>query len=367
MFEPLIEKTIETFNNVTAWPMAMAHNLPIEAVGRAPAVGDALTAAPVYRPARPAESAVAWLVDWRQYRADALAAELLTEGYRIQAAGEPLTIQAGDERRSFGRGTLIIHAGVQPERLDAVGPRLAELSEKHGVEVVAAEGSLVADGIDLGSPSAHMLKAPRPAMLTGTGINAYGAGTLWHWFDTRLEQPLARIDTDRLGRVNLNDYSHVIVPPTVLADWARIRPAGWPTMCAPAARWWRLAMPRSGLSPWIWAGRLLKKTATAGMKTTPLSAAITVITARTLRANTWAAARWRFSWTPPTRWAGATTRKSWWSSARARTCSNRLTTPMCTRPPMPTSRWWPAICRRPTATALPARRPSALPITARAG
>lgn len=214
MFEPVIEETIETFYDVSAWPMAMAHNLPIEAAGRAPAVGDALTETPVYRPARPAESAVAWLVDWRQYRADALAAELLTEGYRIQAAGEPLTIQAGDERRSFGRGTLIIHAGVQPERLDAVGPRLAELSEKHGVEVVAAEGSLVADGIDLGSPSAHMLKAPRPAMLTGTGINAYGAGTLWHWFDTRLEQPLARIDTDRLGRVDLNDYSHVIVPPT---------------------------------------------------------------------------------------------------------------------------------------------------------
>jgi hypothetical protein len=56
-----------------------------------------------------------------------------------------------------------------------------------------------------------MLAAPRVALLTGDGLNPYSAGYTWHWFDTRLQQPLARIDWQRLPR-NLNDYTHVILP-----------------------------------------------------------------------------------------------------------------------------------------------------------
>jgi hypothetical protein len=77
---------------------------------------------------------------------------------------------------------------------------------------VAAERGLSLSGPDLGSPSVPVLAPVRPALLTGQGMRATHAGYIWHWFDTRIEQPLSRLDWANLFMADLSAYTHLILP-----------------------------------------------------------------------------------------------------------------------------------------------------------
>jgi hypothetical protein len=213
VFEAVTEMDVETFYDVSAWPMDMAHDLPLATVRRMPSVGEALSETPVHRPAAVDTGALAWLVSWDQYRADALLADLLDDGYRVQVATEPMTVPVDGGERAFGRGSLVVHSGIQPEELDAVGSRLAELSNEHGVDVVAAGRGMAVDGVDLGSPSVPVLEPVSAAVLTGRGVSAYAAGAVWHWFDTRLAHAVTQLDARSLRSSDLEGHTHLIVPP----------------------------------------------------------------------------------------------------------------------------------------------------------
>jgi len=213
IFDTPTDLPMETFYDVSAWPLQHAFDLPLERVRRLPATGRTLTEAtlPSFTPAQPSASAVAWVVDWRQHRAPAVLAALLADGYRVQAAEAPMALRTEDGRVDFGRGSLVIHAGIQPSVSPPVAERLAELSTRHAVEVRAVRSGLAIDGLDLGSPSLPVIEAPRLALLTGDGLNPYSAGSLWRWFDVHLDQPVAMLEADDLPR-DLDDYTHLLLP-----------------------------------------------------------------------------------------------------------------------------------------------------------
>ena len=213
VFELLTELEMETFYDVSTWPLAMAYDLPLEAVRRLPAVGDALNQAPRFEPAPVRQQALAWLVPWDQRGSAPLLAALLAEDYRVQALTRPSRFRLIDGgEQELSRGSLVIHGGVQPAELPTVGARLAEWSERFGVTVHAVDGGLAMSGLDLGSPSAPVVTPVRPALLVGDGLRANHAGYIWHWFDQYLQQPLSRIDWQRLGNLDLSDYTHLILP-----------------------------------------------------------------------------------------------------------------------------------------------------------
>ncbi len=212
VFEVVTEPPMETFYDVSAWPLALAWHLPLESVRRLPDTGSALTRVPDFAPAPVAATAVAWLLPWDQYRAPAVLAALLADGYRVQVAADPLSASTDNGSRRLVRGSLVLHPGLQPEGLKPLNERLAELSRRHQVEVLAARGGLSLSGPDLGSPSVPVVPAIRPALLVGPGLRSTHAGYIWHWFDTRLEQPLTRLDWIQLFQFELADYSHLILP-----------------------------------------------------------------------------------------------------------------------------------------------------------
>ena len=49
-------------------------------------------------------------------------------------------------------------------------------------------------------------------MIVGSGVRAYDAGEIWHLFDTRYKIPITKIDLRNITRINLNEYSHIILP-----------------------------------------------------------------------------------------------------------------------------------------------------------
>ncbi len=210
LFDLVTELSMETFYDVSTWPLGLSYDVPVASVRRLPAMGQALNTAPEVSVSAIDDQAVAWLVPWDQYHAPAVLAHLLAEGYRVQVATDP--VQLTRQSEAYVRGSLIVHPGIQPNHLPSVGEVLANLSQDRAVEVVSLASGLVTAGPDVGSPSAPVIPHIRPAMLVGEGVNVYNAGYIWHWFDAYLGQPIAKIDTRDIGRVDWSDYTHVILP-----------------------------------------------------------------------------------------------------------------------------------------------------------
>ncbi len=213
VFELVDELPMETFYDVSTWPLALSFDLPLEPVRRLPAVGEALAAVEPVRASAPPEDAVAWVVRWDQRAAAPLLGALLADDYRVQVMTRPTRLHVGaNAEREFIRGSLVIHRGLQPAQAPPVAERLAELAERHGAEVHAVRSGLAVAGSDLGAPSVPLVDPVRPVLLVGSGLRATHAGYIWHWFDQYLQQPLTRIDWQRLGRINLTEYTHLILP-----------------------------------------------------------------------------------------------------------------------------------------------------------
>ena len=214
VLDPVIDLPMETFYDVSTWPLGMAWDLPLEAVRRLPATEQPLTEAPVHAPPAVAEQALAWLIPWDQRGAAPVLAALLAEGFRVQTLTRPTRVRLIDDQdeRALVRGSLVVHRGLQPDTLEAPGERLAELAATFGTEIVATARGLAVSGLDLGSPSAPVLESVRPALLVGQGLRATHAGYIWHWFDQVLEQPLTQLDWQRLESIPLAEYTHLILP-----------------------------------------------------------------------------------------------------------------------------------------------------------
>jgi len=214
LFATPTELPMETFYDVSAWPLQHAFDLPLERRDRLPEPGARLTddALPDVEPASVATDPVAWAIDWRQHHAPALLAALLADGYRVQGLSEPARLAGIDEPVELGRGSILVHTGIQPEHLSPVGETLPALAAQHRVDITPVVRGLAVDGIDLGSPSAEVMQAPRPLLLAGDGVSGYGAGYVWRWFDVHVDQPVTRVAPDDLPD-DLDDYTHIIAPP----------------------------------------------------------------------------------------------------------------------------------------------------------
>ena len=214
IFATPTELPMETFYDVSAWPLQHAFGLPLARSARLQADGVRISDATL--PSVPAPtldaSATAWVIDWQQHRAPAVLAALLARGYRVQATETPLELAAQGDAQRFGRGSIVVHHGIQPDHLPPVAEALAALGERHHVSIASVSSGLARRGSDLGSRSIPVLDAPKPILLTGDAVSSYGAGYVWHWFDTILDQPLTRIDADRLPS-DLDGYTHIIMPP----------------------------------------------------------------------------------------------------------------------------------------------------------
>lgn len=208
LFDPVTDLSMETFYDVSTWPLGLSYGLPAEKVRRLPKQGQLLTDVPSMATSRIDTEAVAWLVPWNQHHASGLLAGLMAQGYRVQATEDPMTVDG----QTFVRGSLIIHPGIQPGHLAHVGSAIQALVASHPVNVISLSSGLADNGPDIGSPSVPVLKPIRPAVLVGEGINGYNAGYIWYWFDHHLKQPITKIDTGQLSQVDWSDYTHIILP-----------------------------------------------------------------------------------------------------------------------------------------------------------
>ena len=157
------------------------------------------------------QSPIGYLIDWRDSASPALLYDLLEAGANVRVASAPFTaLTTSKGAVEFGFGTLF----VAPKLQDAIPEAaMALLTEAHakGVKIYPAASSYTPEGIDLGSRGFDVLSLPKVLMVTGPGTSAYGTGEIWHLLDTRVDMPITMVDSHNLRRVDLDNYTHVIM------------------------------------------------------------------------------------------------------------------------------------------------------------
>jgi len=213
MFEAVTSFPDSTFYDTSAWSAALAYGLPYTPIqeGSVPR-GEQITAVPDRRGiGQVAQPAVAYLLDWGDYRAAKALHALQKRDVTTKTAYEPFEVETHHGVRSYPRGT--IQVPVQPQTISPDSlHRLVEHVERHAeVNIQAAPTSRVREGMDLGSGRFEPLDAPTPLMLVGEGMSAYEAGEVWHLLDTRVDMPITKVDRSDVDRVDLPDYNTLVL------------------------------------------------------------------------------------------------------------------------------------------------------------
>lgn len=202
------------FYDTSAWTLPGAFNLRYAELAEplsSDLLGPSITAKSF--PAQPFRSNatdLAYVVDYRGYYAPRTLARLLSAGVRVQVATQPL--QLSEQAETWPTGSLVVYVGNQPESRGSIASILNEAAEKDALRIAATETGLTPQGVDLGSNALHQLQMPKILLAIGSGVTASEAGEIWHLLDHRFRIPVTLVDVERFGSLNLEEYTHVILP-----------------------------------------------------------------------------------------------------------------------------------------------------------
>ncbi|RMH16118.1 MAG: zinc carboxypeptidase [Acidobacteria bacterium] len=216
LFETRTEFADSTFYDVSAWTLPLAFGLPYAeldaAAWKRAQPGPALVEVPAPAGRFPAaDEGVAYAFAWDGYYAPRALYRLLAAEVAARLATLPFTADTDAGRRDFTYGTVVVPMGLQTVPRQRVVELLGEAARDDGVDVYAIASGLTPAGVDLGSPNLEPLTRPEVGLVVGSGVSMYQAGQVWHLLDQRLAMPLTLLDKERLGRLDLERYSHLIL------------------------------------------------------------------------------------------------------------------------------------------------------------
>lgn len=212
IFEKRTKFEDSLFYDISAWGMPLCFNVPYGEAKTPVALGEKISKNDFPKGRVIGSSNYAYLFEWDGYFAPRAAYELQKKGYKLKVATEPFTGVIEGGTKSFDYGTVEITAGGnQLSNLDGLRALLEKLAERDGVDFYAAPTGLTPTGIDLGSSYFAPMRAPRPLIITGAGINPNDAGEIWHLLDTRVNLPLTMSDIAQVNRMSLDKYNTLIL------------------------------------------------------------------------------------------------------------------------------------------------------------
>jgi len=226
------------FYDVSTWTLPLAMGLPTAEITDGGTVrrlaGEPVEHAPTLGASPPgdSDSTYAYVFGWSETYAPRTLGRLLRAGVRARVALKPFRAATPDGLRDFDRGTVVVPLGIQEVGRKRLHALLARAASKDGVAVHAVTSGLTPGGVDLGSSSLRPLKAPRPLLVVGRGVSATQAGEIWHLLDRRFEMPVTLVEKSRLGNIDLDDYTHLLVVGGSYGDLS-------PDLSAAIGRWVR--------------------------------------------------------------------------------------------------------------------------------
>jgi hypothetical protein len=211
IFEPVKEFYDSVFYDASAWTVALAYDMPYARMGTSK-LGAEVTMHDLSPKRRNVQKAkYAYLFDWSDYSAPKALNYLQENGVFTKVAAKPFTIEKDGQKRNFHYGTILISVADQELTEEELHKKVLRASQIANIEIISISTGLNLAGPDLGSPNFATLSPPKIAMLLGDGVSGYEAGEVWHLLDTKLNMPISKVDILNFGRMNLNDYTTLIL------------------------------------------------------------------------------------------------------------------------------------------------------------
>jgi len=150
----------------------------------------------------------AYIMEWDQYYAPAVAYNLLKKDVMLKVAQTPAVLDS----MKVNRGSIIIPVAGQKMTEEALYDLIEGAALTYNVKIQAISSGLATNGVDLGSNSLLHLKKPVIAMLVGESVSSNEAGEVWHLLDYRYDMPVTMIDIKEIDRIQLDRYNVFVLP-----------------------------------------------------------------------------------------------------------------------------------------------------------
>ena len=207
MFEKRTTFSDSLFYDISAWTFPLAFNLDYSESRSLKIAGKEVVSLTPLSGKIDSQSNYAYLFEWNEYYTPKALNKILNKGIRAKVAKQPFSLDG----KNYGYGTIMVPVQNQVLAASELYDLLYKVAQESKIEITAANTGLT-KGIDLGSNSFSPLGKQRVAMLVGSGIDAHGAGEIWHLFDTRYDMKITKIDIAYFNSVDLSKYTDLIIP-----------------------------------------------------------------------------------------------------------------------------------------------------------
>ena len=201
------------FYDVSSWTFPLAFNVNYDYTdGMSQSNISSLTDDEVDNLVKPSgtvdnKSDYAYIFEPHEYYTQAAIYKILDKGLRVKTATRKFSIKG----REYDYGTYMIPVQSQDLNSDEIYELLNEVSKEYNVNF-ESHSTGITDGIDFGSNNFIIVKQPKIGLIVGDGVRSYDAGEIWHLLDVRYDIPISKLDIGNLRYMDLNKYSHIILP-----------------------------------------------------------------------------------------------------------------------------------------------------------
>lgn len=209
MFDKRTEFVDPTFYDISSWDLQYAFDLSLRNNAK-PDTADLTQTRPTAQATNWTEQAVALLIDWQQNNAAPLLVQLLQQDIKVKYATKTFSVPSDNKALSFSAGTLQISLMQDQASSKTISDTVRSLALQYRIQVIPVFSAAVASGIDLGSPDFLPIPKIKPMLLAGLGSDPDEVGELWHYVDKTLGSPISLVNTERLNKLSLDKYTHVI-------------------------------------------------------------------------------------------------------------------------------------------------------------
>lgn len=218
-----------TFYDVSGWTLPHAYNLKFGQVSSRWGLDVSKQAWQSESPRFPElQESYAYAFDWQPSAAPKLLNTLLQQGVDARVALHGFKAKTAFGEKNFNAGSIVVASGVQKQS-DIVAI-MQRAQTEYGVQIHAIQSGLTSEGVDLGSRQLSPIKAPKVLLVGGSGSSQYEVGEVWYHLDTQLGIAPTIIEQDRLHRVDLSKYTHIILAHgryRNMAEKAKTKIAAW--------------------------------------------------------------------------------------------------------------------------------------------
>ncbi|MEQ9424105.1 MAG: M14 family metallopeptidase [Cyclobacteriaceae bacterium] len=157
------------------------------------------------------QATYAYLLDSKDLNVHKALYHLLKNEVYVHVGLKPFAATVGGQTKSYSYGSLVVSVVDQDLAQEEIHQYVKEAAALSGLEFDPVGTGMSVSGIDLGSGNFRPIDAPKAMMIVGEGVYLYEAGEIWHLLDTKVGMPITKVDKIDLPRVNLNDYTTIVM------------------------------------------------------------------------------------------------------------------------------------------------------------